>query len=141
MLGLDVDDLNRLEQAFVVALNYGLSVTPSEYARYYFALRSICHDQARTTNYGHSVLYFLYSLPPPCFPTDVRSCLPASAYHEQDTKLRPLDDALAARLQRRGGPAALIAARWAAEDGLVNSDTLSAHPRAEDGAHALRRSV
>ena len=35
-------------QAFVVALNYGLSVTPSEYARYYFALRSICHDQART---------------------------------------------------------------------------------------------
>ena len=26
-------------------------------------------------------------------------------------------------------------------DGLVNSDTLSAHPRAEDGAHALRRSV
>ena len=71
----------------------------------------------------------------------VRSCLPASAYHEQDTKLRPLDDALAARLQRRGGPAALIAARWAAEDGLVNSDTLSAHPRAEDGAHALRRSV
>ena len=63
------------------------------------------------------------------------------AYHDQDTKLRPLDDALAARLQRRGGPAALIAARWAAEDGLVNSDTLSAHPRPEDGAHALRRSV
>ena len=140
MLGLDVDDLNRLEQAFVVALNYGLSVTPSEYARYYFALRSICHDQARTTNYGHSVLYFLYSLPPPSYQlTYVAVYLPA--YHEQDTKLRPLDDALAARLQRRGGPAALIAARWAAEDGLVNSDTLSAHPRAEDGAHALRRSV
>ena len=45
VLGLDVDDLNRLEQAFIVALNYGLSVRPSEYARYYFALRSICHDQ------------------------------------------------------------------------------------------------
>ena len=37
--------------------------------------------------------------------------------HDQDGGLRPLDDALAARLQRRGGPAALIAARWAAEDG------------------------
>ena len=102
MLGLDVDDLNRLEQAFVVALNYGLSVTPSEYARYYFALRAICHDQ--------------------------------------DSGLRPLDDALAARLQRRGGPAALIAARWAAEDGLASAqDTLSARP--EDGVQALRRSL
>ena len=41
------------EQAFIVALNYGLSVTPSEYARYYFALRSICHDQARTLPLPH----------------------------------------------------------------------------------------
>ena len=89
-LGLDVDDLNRLEQAFVEQLNYGLSVTPSEYARYYFALRSICH--------------------------------------KTDASLRPLDDALAARLQRRANtPAALIAAHWAAGD--------------SGGAKALRRSL
>ena len=52
------------------------------------------------------------------------------------------NDALAARLQRRGGPAALIAARWAAEDGRLLSDSPGReHARADDGAHALRRSV
>ena len=30
------------QQRFVAALNYRLGVSPAEYARYYFALRSIC---------------------------------------------------------------------------------------------------
>lgn len=38
----DIDDLNALEQRFVGAIGYRLSVTPADYARYYFALRSIC---------------------------------------------------------------------------------------------------
>ena len=45
LFGHDVDDLNALEQRFVAALGYRLGVSPAEYARYYFALRSICQEQ------------------------------------------------------------------------------------------------
>mmetsp|Transcript_3185 Transcript_3185/g.9106 ORF Transcript_3185/g.9106 Transcript_3185/m.9106 type:complete len:95 (+) Transcript_3185:2139-2423(+) len=36
-----VDDLNKLEAAFVKALDYNLALSQAEYARYYFALRSM----------------------------------------------------------------------------------------------------
>ncbi|KAL1496192.1 hypothetical protein AB1Y20_014808 [Prymnesium parvum] len=39
---IDVQDLNKLEQVFVAAVGYNLSLSAAEYARYYFALRSIC---------------------------------------------------------------------------------------------------
>ncbi|KAL3907016.1 MAG: hypothetical protein SGPRY_010331 [Prymnesium sp.] len=39
---IDLTDLKRLEQAFVAAVGYNLSLSAAEYARYYFALRSIC---------------------------------------------------------------------------------------------------
>ena len=39
---LDADDLCRLEAAFTAVVGYNLALSPSEYARYYFALRSIC---------------------------------------------------------------------------------------------------
>lgn len=42
LFGYDVDDLNALEQRFVSALGFRLGVSSAEYARYYFALRSIC---------------------------------------------------------------------------------------------------
>ena len=45
LFGHDVDDLNALEQRFVAALGYRLGVSLAEYARYYFALRSICQEQ------------------------------------------------------------------------------------------------
>ena len=39
---VDLCDLNKMEQAFVSAIGYNLSLSAAEYARYYFALRSIC---------------------------------------------------------------------------------------------------
>jgi len=42
LFGHDIDDLNALEQAFVKAIGFRMNVSPAEYARYYFALRSIC---------------------------------------------------------------------------------------------------
>ena len=39
---IDVVDLNLLEQAFMSAIGFNLSLSAAEYARYYFALRSIC---------------------------------------------------------------------------------------------------
>ena len=42
LFGYDIDDLNALEQRFARGLGYRLGVTPADYARYYFALRSIC---------------------------------------------------------------------------------------------------
>jgi len=41
VLGFCVDELNQLEAAYVAALDFQLAISPSEYARYYFALRSI----------------------------------------------------------------------------------------------------
>jgi len=38
----DVTDLNALESKFCSAIGFRLSVSPSEYARYYFVLRQIC---------------------------------------------------------------------------------------------------
>jgi len=42
VLGFNIDELNQLEAAYVQALDFQLAISPSEYARYYFALRSIC---------------------------------------------------------------------------------------------------
>ena len=42
IFGYDVDDINALEQKFCSALGFRLSLSSAEYARYYFALRSIC---------------------------------------------------------------------------------------------------
>jgi len=50
IFGYDVNDLNALEQRFVRCLNFRLGVSPTEYARYYFALRSIC--QETTANFA-----------------------------------------------------------------------------------------
>lgn len=36
-----MDDLNKLEAAFVKAVGYNLALSQAEYARYYFALRSM----------------------------------------------------------------------------------------------------
>ena len=41
---LDVDDVNALEQRFTKAINFRLALSSAEYARYYFALRSICQS-------------------------------------------------------------------------------------------------
>ena len=42
---LDADDLCRLEAAFTAVVGYNLALSPSEYARYYFALRAICQQE------------------------------------------------------------------------------------------------
>jgi len=39
---IDLADLNRLEAVFCERIGYNLSLSAAEYARYYFALRSIC---------------------------------------------------------------------------------------------------
>ena len=49
LFGHDHDDLNALEMAFTKSIGYKLSITSAEYARYYFALRSIC--QATTESF------------------------------------------------------------------------------------------
>lgn len=41
LFGHDVADLNALEGKFAAAISFRLAVSPSEYARYYFALREI----------------------------------------------------------------------------------------------------
>ena len=66
-----VDDVNALEHAFTTALGYALSLSCSEYAKYYFALRSIVQTNTET------------------FP------------------LRPLDDDLAKKLDRRAAALAV----------------------------------
>ena len=42
LFGYEPEAVNALEQAFVEAMDYRLALSPAEYARYYFALRSIC---------------------------------------------------------------------------------------------------
>merc|ERR1719261_853183 len=43
----NVADINRLEQQFVADLQYNLALSAAEYARYYFALRSICQTESQ----------------------------------------------------------------------------------------------
>ena len=48
--GHDVVDLNALEGRFVSAINFKLACSPSEYARYYFALRTITQSTEQAFN-------------------------------------------------------------------------------------------
>ena len=78
---------------------------------------------------------YIYDIPKIIGKRDSRDSAPGDSGGDADSAAE-----LAARLQRRGGPAALIAARWAAEDGRLLSDSPGReHARADDGAHALRR--